>query len=100
MSTSNFNDIKTVQDLLNHQKEAEAQEQSSSVADKFMEQILKEDPSVGHELAQRIIYALRDLHTAGVEQYKEEGDVNAATIWYGDALMLQQCLDILKDIVL
>ena len=91
MSTSNFEDIKTVQDLLNHQKEAEAQEQESSVADNLMTQVLAEDPAVGIELAKRIVYALHDLHVHGVEQYKEEGDIDAACMWQADATALHQC---------
>ena len=100
MSVKKLSDVNTVKDLLELQKNAESEEQQPSVADNLMKQILNEDPAVGIELAQRICYALRDLHKAGVEQYKEEGDVNAVAIWYGDALMLQQCLDLLKDIVL
>ena len=100
MSTSNFKDINTVQDLLNHQKEAESQEQESGVADGIMKQVLAEDPEVGIELAQRIVYALADLHVHGVEQYKEEGDIEAAVLWQADATTLQQALALLKTVVI
>ena len=100
MSIENLNEVNTVSDLLQLQKNSEEHENQPSAADDLMVQVLNEDPAVGLELAQRVLFALRDLHQHGVDQYKEEGNIDAAAVWYADAVLLDQCLTILKDIQL
>ena len=99
MSIENLSEVTTVSDLIELQKNSEAQEDNSP-ADSLMKLVLAEEPSVGIELVQRIVYALKDLHEAGVEQYAEEGNIDAACVWSADAARLQTCLDILKGIIL
>ena len=96
MSTSNFSDIQTPGDLARANNTVE----EPTAADKLMEKVLELDPSVGHELATRILGALRELHYVGSEQYKEEGDIDAACVWRADAARLDNCLEILKEVVL
>ena len=98
MSTSNFSDINTPSDLVKANQQT--QQQEDTVADKLMDQIIAEDPSVGIEIAKRVMIALRDLHEHGCEQYKEEGDINAAVIWHADAVLLDRAVDLIRDIVL
>ena len=95
MSTSNFSDINTVQDLLkaNEQKE-------QTPADKIMDLIIDEDPAVGITVAYRVLYALRDFHKAGVEQYNDEGNLDAALVWHTDYTKIEQAMSLIEDIQL
>ena len=100
MSIENLSDINTVNDLLELQKKAEAQENEPTVADKLMDLIIAEDPAVGITVAYRVIHALRDFHKAGVEQYNDEGNLDAALVWHTDYTKLDQALNLIEHIQL
>lgn len=98
MSTSNFADINTPADLA-RANEVERVEEVSP-ADKLMDLIISEDPGVGLEVVRRTLYALRDLHQHGANTYKEEGNTEAACIWYADTVVLARAIDLIDDITL
>ena len=100
MSIENFSQVNTVNDLMELQKKAEAQDNTSSVADKLMDLILAEDPAVGITVAYRVLYALRDFHKSGVEQYNDEGNFDAALVWHTDYTKLDQAMSLIEDIQL
>ena len=100
MSIENLSDINTVSDLLELQKKAEAQENEPTAADKLMDLIIAEDPAVGITVAYRVLYALRDFHKAGVDQYNEEGNLDAALVWHTDYTKLDQAMGLIEDIQL
>ena len=96
MSTSNFSDINTPSDLFKaNQVVAE-----ETVTDKLMDLILAEDPSVGLDIVRNVLVALRNFHDQGVEMYKEEGNAEAACVWYADAILLDRAAALIKDITL
>ena len=95
----NIDDINTVSDLLKAQQPAEAKEETPE-ADAIMETVLAEEPVVGITVAYRILNALHEFHEVGVEQYKEEGNIDAAVVWQKDAVLLQQAMDFIENIAL
>ena len=100
MSIENLSDINTVSDLLELQKKAEAQENEPTVADKLMDLIIAEDPAVGITVAYRVLHALRDFHKCGVEQYNDEGNLDAALVWHTDYTKLDQAMSLIENIEL
>ena len=72
MST-NIEDINTVNDLLNVQQKNEEEVHTSNVTDYIISQILEEDPAVGLEICNRVLYALSEFHAKGVDMYVEQG---------------------------
>ena len=96
MSTSNFSDIKTPADL----ERANAEVTDTPEADKILDLLMEQEPSVGLEVVVRTLSALRDFHTVGVEQYKEEGNIDAAVIWQKDATLLDRAISMIRDIAL
>jgi len=100
MSIENLSDINTVNDLLELQKKAEAQENEPTAADKLMDLIIAEDPAVGITVAYRVLHALRDFHKAGVDQYNDEGDLDSALVWHTDYTKLDQAMRLIENIEL
>ena len=94
----NINDIKTVSDLLNAQEESVPED--TNRVDELTKLILDEEPSVGIELACRIINALRDFHAKGIDMYIEEGKADHSAQWASDYTRLDAAHNLIKDIQL
>lgn len=100
MSTSNFSGINTPADLLKANEKANQKTTDNSASDRLMDLIIAEDPKVGLEVVTRTLIALRDFHKNGSELYKEEGDADAACVWYADSVLIDRCINLLGDIAL
>ena len=95
----NINDINTVDDLLKVQQTPE-EVHTSNVKDHIIEQILAEDPSIGLEIANHLVYALRELHAVHTESLIEKGEAGFAAKWSEDTNKLDIALRLLKEIQL
>ena len=96
----NIEDINTVSDLLNAQQENEEKIHTSNVTDQIIEDILKQDPEVGLEICNRVLYALSVFHAHGVDKYIEDGKPEYAAQWAADHTKLASALDLIKEIQL
>ena len=96
----NIDDINTVSDLLKAQQPAVTEQEETPEADAIMDTLLAEEPVVGITVAYRILHALHDFHVVGVEQFKEEGNTDAAVLWQKDAVLLQRAMDFIENIAL
>ena len=94
-----INDINTVTDLLNAQQTPE-ETHTSNVVDHIIEQILEEDPSAGLEIVNRVLYALREFHGAGVEEMIKKGKSDYAAKWAEDHTKIDMAINLVKDIQL
>ena len=95
-----INDINTVDDLLKAQSVEEDVTDTTDAADTITKQLLDEDPSVGIDVACRVLYALREFHANGVELYIKECKAEYSAQWAADHAKLDLALDLIKDIQL
>ena len=96
----NIDDINTVSDLLKAQQPVADEKVETPEVDAIMETVLAEEPVVGITVAYRILHALHEFHEVGVEQYKEEGNIDAAVVWQKDAVLLQRAMEFIEHIAL
>lgn len=97
-----INDIKTVQDLidLNNSTPEPEQPAEESAADKFYNEILDLEPSVGIEIAGRLLQALEEFHNQGVIMYIDENKADVAAQWAVDSAKLRIARQAISDISL
>ena len=94
----NINDITTVSDLLKAQDDSS--DDGASRTDELTQLILDEDPSLGLELACRIITALREFHAKGVDLQIAKGQADHSAQWASDYTRLDAAYELIKEIQL
>ena len=95
----NFNEIKTVADLIaaNNQPEELGDQ---SLPHQLFEKVMDYDPSVGLEVSIKILIALKKFHEIMLLKNIDEGNSDIAAQWAADHRSFEIALDAIMDIQL
>ena len=89
----NLDHINTVQDLIS----AQESNSDSALAQKYLDQITEDSPSVGLELVKMLLSELEDLHHAVYEKLSKDRS-DYAPDWLYDAGKFRSAFEIVQDI--
>ena len=95
--------VKTVQDLVNlnnQQPEQPEQQSDEAIVGSIIDTILDHEPSVGIQIANKILVALEQFHNEGVQLYIDKNEADIAAQWAFDAAKLKTAREAIRDIQL
>ncbi len=95
----NFNEIKTVADLIAANSKPEEIDESS-LSHKLFEEVMNYDPSIGLEVSLKILIALKRFHEIMLLKNIDEGNSDVAAQWAADHRSFEIALDAIFDIQL
>ena len=95
-----FNDINSVQDLLNKNNEDEAITPQEMLIESLTDDIYKEAPEISQGVIIHLLESLATFHQNAMNDYLEKGETMKAMCWTGDNIRIMTAINLIKEVQL
>ncbi len=90
---ADLSNINTVSDLIR-------ENEKPNPTKEILKLIYKLDPAEGFTIAKDILESIAEFHKCGIEQYREEGEIQNVGVWAYDLSLIESSLSLLKNVEL
>ena len=92
-----FNDINSVQDLLNKNNEDEVITSEEMLVESLTDAVYKEDPVIAQGVIIHLLETLSIFHQNAMTDYLEKGETAKAMCWTADNIRLVTAMNLIKE---
>ena len=95
-----FNDINSVQDLLNKNNEEDVITSQEKLIESLTDYIYKEAPEISQGVIIHLLESLATFHQDAMTDYLEKGETMKAMCWTGDNIRITTAINLIKEVQL
>jgi len=95
-----FNDINSVQDLLNKNNEEDVITSQEMLIESLTDDIYKEAPEISQGVIIHLLESLATFHQNAMTDYLEKGETMKAMCWTGDNIRITTAINLIKEVQL